>query len=136
MQGPLAELPGLSYFLRLLYIHRATTINRQVSVDCSMHRIRGFSARLRSDYCVAPFRVGSVVPLSRNQTCALRPPSFARRFSSTSAIANTPGAIMDENTKQHYLADSPPTVVRLEVKTHFDNLQDAKLRKYAHFISR
>ena len=44
--------------------------------------------------------------------------------------------MMDENTKQHYLADSPPTVVRLEVKTHFDNLQDAKLRKYAHFISR
>ncbi|ODM22172.1 hypothetical protein SI65_03018 [Aspergillus cristatus] len=43
---------------------------------------------------------------------------------------------MDESIKQHYLADSPPTVVRLEVKQHFDKLQDPKLRKYAHYISR
>lgn len=44
--------------------------------------------------------------------------------------------MMDDKTKQHYLADSPPTVVRLEVKQHFDSLQDEKLKKYAHFISR
>lgn len=44
--------------------------------------------------------------------------------------------MMDESVKQHYLADSPPTVVRLEVKQHFDKLQDPKLRKYAHYISR
>lgn len=44
--------------------------------------------------------------------------------------------MMDESIKQHYLADSPPTVVRLEVKQHFDKLQDPKLRKYAHYISR
>ncbi|KAL4767607.1 peptidase family M49-domain-containing protein [Aspergillus nidulans var. acristatus] len=43
---------------------------------------------------------------------------------------------MDANVKQHYLADSPPTVVRLEVKHHFDNLKDKNLRKYAHYISR
>ncbi|KAB8076290.1 dipeptidyl peptidase [Aspergillus leporis] len=43
---------------------------------------------------------------------------------------------MDDKTMQHYLADSPPTVVRLEVKHHFDNLKDAKLRRYAHYISR
>ncbi|KAF7595419.1 hypothetical protein BBP40_006041 [Aspergillus hancockii] len=43
---------------------------------------------------------------------------------------------MEDNVKQHYLADSPPTVVRLEVKHHFDNLKDAKLRRYAHYISR
>lgn len=43
---------------------------------------------------------------------------------------------MDAQTKQHYLADSPPTVVRLEVKSHFDNLTDPKLRKYAHYLSR
>lgn len=43
---------------------------------------------------------------------------------------------MDANIKQHYLADSPPTVVRLEVKPHFDKLEDPKLRKYAHYISR
>ena len=43
---------------------------------------------------------------------------------------------MDANTKQHYLADSPPTVVRLEAKQHFDRLEDPELRKYAHYISR
>ena len=43
---------------------------------------------------------------------------------------------MDESIKQHYLADSPPTVVRLEVKSHFDTLKDQNLRKYAHFMSR
>ncbi|KAJ5570399.1 Dipeptidyl-peptidase 3 [Penicillium hispanicum] len=43
---------------------------------------------------------------------------------------------MDANVKQHYLADSPPTVVRLEIKSHFDSLQDEGLRKYAHHMSR
>ncbi|KAE8360330.1 dipeptidyl peptidase [Aspergillus caelatus] len=43
---------------------------------------------------------------------------------------------MDEKVKQHYLADSPPTVVCLEIKHHWDNLKDTKLRRYAHYISR
>ncbi|KAL4870643.1 hypothetical protein BDV12DRAFT_184274 [Aspergillus spectabilis] len=43
---------------------------------------------------------------------------------------------MDASVKQHYLADSPPSVVRLEIKHHFDGLKDKNLRKYAHYISR
>ncbi|KAJ5556878.1 Dipeptidyl-peptidase 3 [Penicillium frequentans] len=43
---------------------------------------------------------------------------------------------MEDNVKQHYLADSPPSVVRLEIKSHFDALQDESLRKYAHYMSR
>ncbi|KAL1965138.1 hypothetical protein VTN77DRAFT_6051 [Rasamsonia byssochlamydoides] len=43
---------------------------------------------------------------------------------------------MDAATKQHYLADSPPTVVRLEIKQHFEALKDEKLKRYAHFMSR
>ncbi|KAL4879802.1 peptidase family M49-domain-containing protein [Aspergillus karnatakaensis] len=43
---------------------------------------------------------------------------------------------MDPNIKKHYLADSPPSVVRLEIKHHFDNLTNKNLRKYAHYISR
>ncbi|KAJ2907008.1 peptidase family M49 [Zalerion maritima] len=35
----------------------------------------------------------------------------------------------------HYLADSPPTVVRLEIEKHFDALSDQQ-KCYAHFISR
>ncbi|KAL1978028.1 hypothetical protein VTN31DRAFT_887 [Thermomyces dupontii] len=45
-------------------------------------------------------------------------------------------ATMDPETKKHYLADSPPTIVRLEIKPHFEALPDEKLRRYAHFMSR
>lgn len=34
-----------------------------------------------------------------------------------------------------YLADSPPSVVRLEIAKHFDALSD-KQKRYAHYISR
>ncbi|KAL1983579.1 hypothetical protein VTN96DRAFT_10239 [Rasamsonia emersonii] len=54
----------------------------------------------------------------------------------TSAASTGGGAIMDANAKQHYLADSPPTVVRLEIKPHFEALKDEKLKRYAHFMSR
>lgn len=43
---------------------------------------------------------------------------------------------MDAKTKQQYLADSPPTVVRLEIKPHWERLKDERSRKYAHFLSR
>ncbi|EER26060.1 dipeptidyl peptidase III, putative [Coccidioides posadasii C735 delta SOWgp] len=43
---------------------------------------------------------------------------------------------MDAKVKEQYLADSPPTVVRLEIKQHFDALKDEKLKRYAHFVSR
>ncbi|KAI2794330.1 putative dipeptidyl peptidase 3 [Penicillium oxalicum] len=44
--------------------------------------------------------------------------------------------MMDASVKQHYLADSPPSVVRLEIKSHFDTLKDESLRRYAHYMSR
>jgi len=34
-----------------------------------------------------------------------------------------------------YLADTPPSVVRLEIAKHFDALSD-KQKRYAHYISR
>lgn len=34
----------------------------------------------------------------------------------------------------HYFADSPPSVVRLEIEKHFEPLND-KQKRYAHFIS-
>ncbi|KAI0482803.1 peptidase family M49 [Xylariaceae sp. FL0804] len=42
---------------------------------------------------------------------------------------------MDAQELRHYLADSPPTVVRLEIEKHFDALNDQR-KRYAHFISR
>ncbi|KAF7512386.1 hypothetical protein GJ744_001321 [Endocarpon pusillum] len=42
---------------------------------------------------------------------------------------------MDPKTKQLYLADAPPNVVKLEIKPHFESLTD-KQKRYAHHISR
>ena len=42
---------------------------------------------------------------------------------------------MDAADLKHYLADAPPTVVRLEIEKHFDPLTD-KQKRYAHYISR
>ncbi|KAK5990836.1 putative dipeptidyl peptidase 3 [Cladobotryum mycophilum] len=36
---------------------------------------------------------------------------------------------------KHYLADQPPSVVRLEIEKHFSTLND-KQKRYAHFISK
>ncbi|CAM1506767.1 Fc.00g064080.m01.CDS01 [Cosmosporella sp. VM-42] len=48
-----------------------------------------------------------------------------QRFSST----------MNNHELVHYLADQPPSVVRLEIEKHFEALTD-KQKRYAHFISK
>jgi hypothetical protein len=42
---------------------------------------------------------------------------------------------MNAQELKHFLADSPPSTVNLEIKKHFDALTDQQAR-YAHFISR
>ncbi|KAL9108817.1 MAG: hypothetical protein Q9227_006474 [Pyrenula ochraceoflavens] len=42
---------------------------------------------------------------------------------------------MDASVKKQYLADNPPTVVRLEIRPHFEALTDDQ-KLYAHYISR
>ncbi|KAL7629344.1 hypothetical protein AAE478_000864 [Parahypoxylon ruwenzoriense] len=42
---------------------------------------------------------------------------------------------MDAQELQQYLADAPPSVVKLEIEKHFDALTDQQ-KRYAHFISR
>ncbi|KAI5466389.1 peptidase family M49-domain-containing protein [Mariannaea sp. PMI_226] len=42
---------------------------------------------------------------------------------------------MNSNDLAHYLADKPPSVVRLEIEKHFNALTD-KQKRYAHFISK
>jgi dipeptidyl-peptidase-3 len=41
---------------------------------------------------------------------------------------------MNAQELSSYLADAPPSVVRLEIAKHFDALTD-KQKRYAHFIS-
>lgn len=42
---------------------------------------------------------------------------------------------MDAQELKSYLADAPPSVVRLEIAKHFDSLTD-KQKRYAHYISK
>lgn len=42
---------------------------------------------------------------------------------------------MNSQELANYLADSPPSVVRLEIEKHFESLTD-KQKRYAHFISK
>lgn len=42
---------------------------------------------------------------------------------------------MDPGERVHYLADSPPSIVRLEIESHFEALNDQQ-KRYAHFISK
>jgi dipeptidyl-peptidase-3 len=42
---------------------------------------------------------------------------------------------MNAQELKNFLADSPPAVVRLEIKKHFEALSD-KEKRYAHWISR
>jgi len=43
--------------------------------------------------------------------------------------------IMDAKELIHFLADSPPSAVRLEIKPHFEALSEQQ-KRYAHYISR
>ncbi|KAJ5683225.1 dipeptidyl peptidase 3 [Penicillium macrosclerotiorum] len=90
-----------------------------------MHSLRGIAPRLLTRSSVLP-----PLPLRR---LTHRFPALCLPFS-LSHSSQAPA--MDENVKKHYLADNPPTVVRLEIKSHFDTLENESLRKYAHYMSR
>ena len=57
---------------------------------------------------------------------------LVRRLSTT--ITTTMSATIDSETLKQYLADSPPTIVPLAIKPHFDALSD-KEKLYAHHLS-
>lgn len=92
------------------------------------HSMRGIAPRLSLT------RSSVLFPLPLHRFYAHRLSALPSKPFSLSYPRRAP--TMDDNVKQHYLADSPPTVVRLEIKPHFDTLQDDGLRKYAHYMSR
>jgi hypothetical protein len=57
---------------------------------------------------------------------------LVRRLSTTTTA--TMSATIDSETLKQYLADSPPTIVPLAIKPHFDALSD-KEKLYAHHLS-
>lgn len=120
-------------------------LQRLLSPSAHMRLSRGLATRCwPSEHRFLHRPSVSILPLNRHHSPhsyhrplpALFPVLPSRSNISTQTSLRTLVTMMDENIKQHYLADSPPTVVRLEVKQHFDKLQDPKLRKYAHYISR
>ena len=42
---------------------------------------------------------------------------------------------MDASELVHFLADQPPSVVRLEIEKHFEALNEQQ-KRYAHFLSK
>lgn len=63
---------------------------------------------------------------------AVTPPSLHHSFVARLYAAT---AKMGADDLKHFLADAPPSVVRLEIEKHFEALSD-KQKRYAHFISR
>lgn len=64
-----------------------------------------------------------------------RPPQVQLHGSTYTFSTLAPLLTMDPKTRQLYLADAPPSVVKLEIKPHFEALTD-KQKRYAHHISR
>lgn len=65
----------------------------------------------------------------------IAPPRASRVSSFALANPTRRHLTMDAKELSSYLADSPPTVVRLEIAKHFDALTDRQ-KRYAHYISK
>src|SRR2546421_6508653 len=58
----------------------------------------------------------------------LRLSQLQHHFLKPRSLSSQPIHAMDAKAKQQYFADSPPTVVRLEIKPHFEALSDQQKR--------
>lgn len=59
---------------------------------------------------------------------------FSTQTSRHSSTKSNMSASIDSETLKQYLADSPPTIVPLAIKPHFEALSD-KEKLYAHHVS-
>jgi len=107
--------------------------------------------RLKQSVKGFPHWTGSSRPrLLINLSLALRAPSQQQGFSNTSLrlvflpfsttslnrLSNIQQHLrMDTQELKHFLADSPPSAVKLVIKKHFEALDDQQ-KRYAHYISR
>jgi dipeptidyl-peptidase-3 len=64
-------------------------------------------------------------------------PALATTFPLVRILQQQPRRFFNMNAQElsQYLADAPPSVVRLEIEKHFTALSD-KQKRYAHFISK
>jgi hypothetical protein len=83
-----------------------------------------------SESCKGPSSVSFNFP-----SCATsRQASFLHNFSFPKPYRLLNNMAIDDETLSHYLADSPPTIVPLAIKSHFEALTE-KEQLYAHYIS-
>lgn len=97
-----------------------------------MHRLSHSAAK------TAARRVVTSSPIAPKTTPVLtsgasRVPSLT--FTLTHTQSTRRHFTMDAKDLSSYLADSPPTVVRLEIAKHFEALTDRQ-KRYAHYISK
>ncbi|KAJ4418499.1 hypothetical protein N0V85_001408 [Neurospora sp. IMI 360204] len=86
-----------------------------------------------SSILAQPARRASAFPRNRLNTIA---PSYGSSSPHLCLNRNFSLSLtMNAQELSQYLADAPPSVVRLEVEKHFDALTD-KQKRYAHFISK
>ena len=91
-----------------------------------------FQVPLRSRGLRLP-RISSPLSLSLSTRPAFHPVTL----SPFRILPSQPRRLFAMNAQElsQYLADAPPSVVRLEIEKHFTALSD-KQKRYAHFISR
>lgn len=98
-----------------------------------MHRLPLSSAK------TAARRVVTSSPIAPKTTSVLSVSGASRVPSLTLTLTHTQSTrrylTMDAKDLSSYLADSPPTVVRLEIAKHFEALTDRQ-KRYAHYISK
>jgi hypothetical protein len=91
----------------------------------------------RKDRLPALPRYAALHPQLRFQRCPLTPSK--RRGIKISPLNQVSSLqrhfTMNSQELKNYLADSPPSAVNLEIKKHFEALED-KQKRYAHYISR
>lgn len=95
-----------------------------------MHRLPLSAAKTAARRVVTSSPIATKTPLLAASR-ASRVPSFAFNLTQPTRRDLT----MDAKDLSSYLADSPPSVVRLEIAKHFDALTDRQ-KRYAHYISK
>ena len=72
---------------------------------------------------------------ARSSTALYRLNILRNQFPSLRPFTSSSTSMLDAKPQAQFLADAPPTIVRLEIKPHFEALTD-KQKRYAHYISR
>ena len=86
----------------------------------------------RSWLCATGEGARQAVDAAPQRSSCLGPRRQQRAVHNTTPATTT--ATMDPGVLKHYLADSPPTVVPLAIKPHFEALSDHQ-KLYSHYLS-